>query len=187
MGSAAQNADVAIQAQQAQVTSVAEKKSAVWEEALIQEFIYAIAHLNHVEQHLMEEDAFVGEPIFGDLIDLFREQRKFVGQVLFNILNIEAQRSGTGLRSAWESIWCALKHVTTALIHVDECIEKLLRKARESQDPAMIDNIRTLLRVRKTILEGVLAIIDRSRKASTALTEASARCREDICLEAEQK
>jgi hypothetical protein len=74
-------------------------------------------------------------------------------------------------------------------IHVDECVEKLLRKARESQDPAMIDNIRTLLHVRKTILEETLAIIDRSRKASTILTKASAsaRCREDICLEAEQK
>jgi len=70
-----------------------------WEEALIQEFIYAIAHLNHVEQHLME-DAFVGKPIFGDLIDLLREQRKFVEQALLNILNIEAQRSGTELRSA---------------------------------------------------------------------------------------
>jgi len=64
-----------------------------------------------------------------------------------------------------------LKHVTTVFIHADECVEKLLRKARESQDPAM------------------LAIIDRSRKASTILTKASAsaRCREDICLEAEQK
>ena len=184
MSSNAQNANVAMQAQ---VTSVAEKKSAVWEEALIQEFIYAIAHLNHVEQHLIEEDAFVGEPIFGDLIDMFREQRKLVGQELFNILNIEAQRSGTELRSAWESIWCALKHVTTALIHVDECIEKLLRKIRESRDPTMIDSVRVLIRVRKEILEGALAIIDRGRKASSTLTEASARCREDICLEAEQK
>jgi len=46
------------------------------------------------------EDAFVGKPIFGDLIDLLREQRKFVEQALLNILNIEAQRSGTELRSA---------------------------------------------------------------------------------------
>jgi len=184
LSSNAQNANVAMRAQ---VTSVAEKKSAVWEEALIQEFIYAIAHLNHVEQHLIEEDAFVGEPIFGDLIDMFREQRKHVGQELFNILNIEAQRSGTELRSAWESVWCALKHVTTALIHVDECIEKLLRKIRESRDPTMIDSVRVLIRVRKEILEGALAIIDRGGKASSTLTEASARCREDICLEAEQK
>jgi hypothetical protein len=97
MCSATQDVNVTTQAQ---VTSVVEKKSAVWEEALIQEFIYATAHLNHVEQHLIEEDAFVGEPIFGDLIDLFREQRKFVGQVLFNVLNIETQRSDTELRSA---------------------------------------------------------------------------------------
>ncbi|MEM0371880.1 MAG: hypothetical protein QXY23_04815, partial [Ignisphaera sp.] len=66
------------------------KKAAVWEEALLQEFIYAIGHINHVEQHLIEIDSSTGLPIFGDIIDMFREQRKLVGQIMFLIERIEA-------------------------------------------------------------------------------------------------
>jgi hypothetical protein len=159
------------------------KASAVWEEALLQEFIYAIGHLNHIEQHLMEDDSIIGLPLFGDLIDFFREQRKLVGQVLFAVEKLEAMKSGNELRSSWESIWCALKHVTTALIHVDECIEKLLKRFRSSEDPIIAENVKILLGVRRSILEGALKIIERGKKAANILTEASIRCREDICIE----
>jgi hypothetical protein len=178
------SAEAAIQIQQAVGKEGGEAKElAVWEEALVQEFIYAIGHLNHVEQHLIEEDSLTGLPLFGDLIDFFREQRKLVGQALFTIEKFEAMRSGTELRSSWESIWCALKHVTTALIHVDECIEKLLKKLRSSGDPVIAENVKMLLSVRKSILEGTLKIIERGKKATNILTEASSRCRDDICLE----
>ena len=160
-----------------------EKKLAVWEEALLQEFLYAIGHLNHVEQHLLESDSYVGAPIFGDLVDMFREQRKIVGQALFLIEKLEASKSGTELRSSWESIWCALKHATTALIHVDECIEKILKRVKETGDTSLNEEIKMLLNARSKILKGIVDMIQRGKMASNILTEASVRCRDDICLE----
>ncbi|MDK6028394.1 hypothetical protein QPL79_03330 [Ignisphaera sp. 4213-co] len=178
------------QSEQKQLQKVVEEKKdlAVWEEALIQEFIYAIAHLNHVEQHLIESDSNVGTPIFGDIIDSFREQRKIVGQVMFVIEKLEAMKSGNvNIRSSWESIWCALKHSTTALIHVDECIEKLLKKLKDSNNVELMEYIKTLLRVRGNLLRGIMNMLQRSKVAANILTEASMRCREDLCLEEVEK
>jgi len=162
--------------------------SPVWEEALLQEFLYAIGHLNHVEQHLLETDSAVGATLFGDIVDLFREQRKLVGQVMFLVGRIEAAGGGgPDARSAWESVWCALKHSTTALIHIDECIEKLLKRLRETGDAKYADCIKTLLRVRESVLRGLMDMLKRGKMASGALIEASARCREDLCLEEAEK
>ncbi|MEM4848656.1 MAG: hypothetical protein QXM55_03380, partial [Ignisphaera sp.] len=117
-----------------------EKELAVWEEALLQEFLYAIGHLNHVEQHLLESDANIGSPVFGDIIDIFREQRKLVGQVMFLVEKFEEARvKGQDIRSSWESVWCALKHATTALIHIDECVEKLLKKLKENKSNEILN------------------------------------------------
>ncbi|MEM1526315.1 MAG: hypothetical protein QW775_08190 [Ignisphaera sp.] len=165
-----------------------EKELAVWEEALLQEFLYAIGHLNHVEQHLLESDAHVGSPAFGDLIDSFREQRKLVGQVMFLVENIEAAKvRSQDIRSSWESIWCALKHATTALIHIDECVEKLLKKLKESKNDEVVNCIKTLLKVRENVLKGVINMIQRGKVVANLLTEASIRCREDLCLEEVEK
>lgn len=162
------------------------KASAVWEEALVQEFIYAIGHLNHAEQHLIESDSYAGMPVFGDLVNAFREQRKTAGQVMFMIEKLEASKMGNEeLRSSWESIWCALKHSATALIHIDECIEKLLQRAKESSSPEYLEGIKSLLTVRENLLKGIVSMIERSKAASKLLTEASVRCRDDLCLEEE--
>ncbi|MEM1541211.1 MAG: hypothetical protein QW101_00020 [Ignisphaera sp.] len=163
------------------------KKAAVWEEALLQEFIYAIGHINHVEQHLIEIDSSTGLPIFGDIIDMFREQRKLVGQIMFLIERIEATKSDSDIRSSWENIWCALKHATSALIHIDECIEKLLKKARESGNTVMLECVKTLLNIRSNILRNIINVIRRGKEASSALAEASVRCREDLCIEEVEK
>ncbi|MEM0026557.1 MAG: hypothetical protein QXT53_01300 [Ignisphaera sp.] len=164
------------------------RRSAVWEEALIQEFIYAIGHLNHVEQHLLESDSYVGAPIFADLVDSFREQRKVVGQVLFLIEKLESIKGGsTEIRSSWESIWCALKHSTTALIHIDECIEKLLKKMKDNGNPDLVECVKSLLMVRENVLKGIIKMIERSKSAADVLTKASARCRDDLCLEEVEK
>lgn len=171
------------------VESIEKKpQSPVWEEALLQEFLYAIGHLNHVEQHLLELDSNIGAPVFGDIVDIIREQRKLVGQVLFLIAKLEAVKGGDqDIRSAWESVWCALKHSTTALIHVDECIEKLLKKLRDSGDSGYLECVKTLLKVRENILRGLIDMVKRSKTVSGALAEASVRCREDLCLEEVEK
>jgi hypothetical protein len=187
MSSSSKDPEAATQVEHASASesqrSVEEKKLAVWEEALLQEFLYAIGHLNHVEQHLIEEDALTGLPLFGDLVDMFREQRKLVGQVMFMVERLEATKSGTLLRSSWESIWCALKHITTALIHVDECIEKLLKKFKSVGDPALVENVKVLLGVRKSLIDGALKIIERGKQVANILSEAGTRCKEDLCLE----
>lgn len=160
------------------------KNLAVWEEALLQEFIYAIAHLNHVEQHLLESDSHLGSPLFGDLVDIFREQRKLVGQVMFLIEKLDAMKSGAAdLRSSWESIWCALKHATTALIHIDECIEKLLKRVREEGRADYVDCVKILLKVRENVLKNIVEMLRRSKTINNILSEVSVRCREDLCLE----
>jgi hypothetical protein len=164
--------------------NVVKSSLAVWEEALLVEFLYAIGHLNHVEQHLLESDSYIGAPLFGDIVDMFREQRKLVGQVMFLLEKLEAVKSGSqDLRSSWESIWCALKHATTALIHIDECVEKILKKFKSESGMDYIECVKTLLRVRENILKNIIEMIKRGKSISSILSESSVRCREDLCLE----
>jgi len=68
----------------------------VWEEALLEEAIYLIAHLAQSEQHLMEIE---GETKLEDLmpiIDGLRNKRKMVGAVLFSVLRIEGEKERDG-------------------------------------------------------------------------------------------
>lgn len=180
---------MAIQTQNRAPNSYTEKELAVWEEALLQEFLYVIGHLNHVEQHLLESDAYTGSPVFGDLVDIFREQRKLVGQVMFLIEKLEIAKAerGQDVRSSWESIWCALKHATTALIHIDECVEKLLKKLKESESGELVNCIKMLLKARENVLKGVVTMIQRGKAVANLLSKTSIRCREDICLEEVEK
>jgi len=160
---------------------------AVWEEALIQEFLYAIGHLNHCEQHLIEVDSSIGLTIFGDIIDKIREQRKIVGETLFLIEKLNAGRSGGDIRSSWESIWCTLKHLTTALIHIDECIEKLLKRIRDAGNSELVEYVNTLLKVRYRVVESITQLISRAISSSEVITKASVRCREDLCIDISTK
>ena len=163
------------------------QRSAVWEEALIQEFLYAIGHLNHCEQHLIEVDSSVGVTLFGDIIDRIREQRKVVGEVLFLIERLEAMKKSGEIRTSWESIWCTLKHLTSALIHVDECIEKLLKRVKDIGGSELPDYINMLLRVRYSIMESLMNLISRAKVSGEFITKAATRCREDLCIEVSTK
>lgn len=159
------------------------QKLAVWEEALIQEFLYAIGHLNHCEQHLIEIDSSVGLPLFGDIANKIREQRKIIGETLFLIEKLEAMKGGSNIRTSWESIWCTLKHLATALIHVDECIEKLLKKVGDGSNGELVKHINMLLRVRYEIVESLVQLLSRAKTSTEAITKVSIRCREDLCLD----
>lgn len=161
---------------------VEQQKPAVWEEALIQEFLYAIGHLNHCEQHLIEVDSSVGTTIFGDIINRIREQRKTVGEALFLIEKLEATKSGSNIRTSWESMWCTLKHLTTALIHIDECVEKILKRVGGG-DGELIKYVNMLLKVRYSIVESLVQLLSRARASAEIITRASVRCREDLCVE----
>jgi len=100
----------------------------VWEEALVEEAIYLIAHLAQSEQHLMEIE---GETKLEDLmpiIDGLRNKRKMVGDVLFSVLRIEGEKEKEEFRTKLESLWCSLKHLSMALAHCDETVEKLIRR-----------------------------------------------------------
>jgi hypothetical protein len=71
----------------------------VWEEALVEEAIYLIAHLAQSEQHLMEIE---GETKLEDLmpiIDGLRNKRKVVGDVLFSVLRIEGEKEKEEFRT----------------------------------------------------------------------------------------
>ncbi len=164
------------------------KKLAVWEEALLQEFIYLIGHLNHSEQHLLEADAYIGRSIFGDLVNIIREYRKRAGHVLFMVEKLEAEGSSSEFRTSWESIWCTLKHLTTALIHTDEVLEKILRRMYSGGDgtgdtKAYGEQVNILLGVRRGILEAINNLITRAKTLSNIINFSSIRCRDDLCIE----
>jgi hypothetical protein len=77
----------------------------VWEEALVEEAIYLIAHLSQSEQHLMEIE---GETKLEDLmpiIDGLRNKRKMVGDVLFSVLRMEGEKEKEEFRTKLESLW----------------------------------------------------------------------------------
>ncbi len=76
----------------------------VWEEALVEEAIYLIAHLAQSEQHLMEIE---GETKLEDLmpiIDGLRNKRKIVVDVLFSVVRIEGEKEKEEFRTKLESL-----------------------------------------------------------------------------------
>jgi len=76
--------------------------SPVWEEALLEELLYAIGHVNHCEQHLIEADSEIQFPVFLDITSRLREDRKTLGQVLFTLEKVTSEEGGGDLRTAWE-------------------------------------------------------------------------------------
>jgi hypothetical protein len=161
--------------------------SPVWEEALLEELLYAIGHLNHCEQHLIEADSEIQFPVFLDITSRLREDRKTLGQVLFALEKVTSEEGGGDLRTAWESIWCTLKHITAALIHVDECIEKVSKLSEKGASQELSIQILDLLKVRQRLLESTVELINRAKANASMLRDSSVRCREDLCLEAEEQ
>lgn len=86
--------------------------------------------------------------MFGGLVDLFRWQRKPVGQATFLVEKLRIAKAGDWCaRSSRKSLLCALKCATATLIHVDEC---------ESKDT--VNRVETLLKVRGNLARGTLSM-----------------------------
>jgi len=158
----------------------------VWEEALVEEAIYLIAHLAQSEQHLMEIE---GETKLEDLmpiIDGLRNKRKMVGDVFFSVLRIEGEKEKEEFRTKLESLWCSLKHLAMALVHCDETVEKLIRRLEchlQSGDTEkaqeLSKRVKELYEVRQSIRNFIkMLLFDISRKLGSA---PQVRCREDLC------
>ena len=168
--------------------------ASVWEEALAEELVYLLAHLAHAEQHLLEIGAELGDanPKILVLVDRLRVERKKVGEALYNSLGLSGLgESGGEFRSAAESLWCTLKHLSMALVHCDESIEKLARKlvealerGDETSSKRILDDIRGLFTARKTLKDSIKAVLFELPENVKGVE--SVRCREDLCIEAEE-
>jgi len=166
----------------------------VWEEALAEELVYLLAHLAHAEQHLLEIGAELGDasPKILMLVDKLRVERKKVGEALYNSLGLSGLGGGGGeFRSAAESLWCTLKHLSMALVHCDESIEKLVRKlvealegGDETSSKRILDDIRGLFAVRRTLRDSIKAVLFELPESVKSVE--SVRCREDLCVETEE-
>jgi len=162
----------------------------VWEEALLEELIYAIAHIAHAEQHLLEIETLQGKPTVLDLVNSLRSCRKDIGDVLFSTLQV-TNESGGEFRGKAESFWCVLKHVSMALIHCDEIAEKLIRRLIESgiSGASNTDKLKTyasdlleVYKVRKALRDTIIKLL-KEGPYNIDLTSTTVRCREDLCLE----
>jgi len=170
------------------------RRGSVWEEALLEELLYAIAHIAHAEQHLIEIETLQDKPTLAHLINTLRMCRKEVGNILLNHIRVSGD-SGGEFRSKTESFWCCLKHSAMALIHCDEVIEKLIKRLADSvvdtglrSDSTDADDVKLLLnelveayKVRKTLREVLMKIIREGPSSTTSTTPT--RCREDLCIE----
>lgn len=158
----------------------------VWEETLVEEAIYLIAHLAQSEQHLMEIE---GETKLEDLmpiIDGLRNKRKMVGDMLFSVLRIEGEKEKEEFRTKLESLWCSLKHVATALVHCDETVEKLIRRLEchlqggdMEKAKELSKKVKELYEIRQSIRNFIkMLLFDISKKLGSA---PHVKCREDLC------
>ncbi|MCC6005344.1 MAG: hypothetical protein LM590_13485, partial [Thermofilum sp.] len=84
-------------AEDEEVAGLKKAHSPVWEEALLEELLYAIGHINHCEQHLLEVDSQIQLPVFLDIASRLREERKTLGQVLFTLEKAASERGGGDL------------------------------------------------------------------------------------------
>lgn len=157
-------------------------KSGVWEEALIEELLYLIAHIAHAEQHLLEIEAELGEPTLATLIDELRILRKNIGQVLLDYAGIRSEGSGGEFRGGAENLWCTIKHLSMALVHCDENIEKIIRRIDE---PRALNSLRTLYKARRILRETLMNMLLHIPKTINLSQVNEIRCREDLCIEDE--
>jgi hypothetical protein len=134
----------------------------VWEEALVEEAIYFIAHLAQSEQHLMEIE---GETKLEDLIpiiDGLRNKRKVVGDVLFSVLRIEGEKEKEEFRTKLESLWCSLKHLAIRL----ECH---LQGGDTEKAKELSEKVKELYEVRQSIRNFIkMLLFGISKKLSSA-------------------
>ncbi len=164
------------------------RRSPVYEEALLQELIYAIAHIAHAEQHLLEIDSQLGEPRLVAHIDKLRMSRKALGEVLLEVAGIRQSGGGGVERTAAESLWCTLKHLSMAIVHCDECAEKVARRLVERLSSGDASGPRELLgqlsKIYEVRREAFSMLVDLLRESGLEGESVEAvRCREDLCAE----
>ncbi|MCS7108696.1 MAG: hypothetical protein RMH77_02335 [Sulfolobales archaeon] len=168
----------------------------VWEEALLEELIYAIAHIAHAEQHLLEIETSQGKPVIPELINALRSCRKDIGDILFNNLQVAKSSTDPEFRGSAESFWCFLKHTSMALIHCDEIAEKLIKRLinglGSSANEADMDKVKDIAsnlidvyRVRKMLRDTLMKVL---KEPPTNIDSSSlVRCREDLCLDSDSE
>ncbi|WP_448588182.1 hypothetical protein [Thermocrinis sp.] len=159
----------------------------VWEEALVEEAIYLIAHLAQAEQHLMEIEGEAKVEELIPIIDELRNKRKTVGDILFSTLRIEEEKEKEEFRSKLESLWCSLKHLSMALVHCDETVEKLIRRlechvqsGEDKKAQELSKRIKELYEVRQSIRNFIKMLLFDIPQRLTAMPQV--RCREDLCI-----
>ena len=160
-----------------------EAKHPVWEEALVEELVYLIAHLAHAEQHLLEIETELGKPILLQLINDLRTLRKEAGKTLLKVAGIEGKSSGGEFRTGAENLWCTIKHLSMALVHCDENIEKIAKKLQEN--PKMVEDLKILYEVRRNIREILMTLLLHIPRTIDFTNINEVRCREDLCIEEE--
>ena len=138
----------------------------VWEEALVEEAIYLIAHLAQSEQHLMEIEKETKLEDLIPIIDGLRNKRKVVGDVLFSVLRIEREKEKEEFRTKLESLLCSLKYLAMVLVHCDETLQNgNMEKAKE-----LSEKVKELYEIRQSIRNFIkMLLFGISKKLSPAL------------------
>lgn len=126
------------------------------EKALLEEQMWAIAHLINVAEHLVEYTAVKNDVDALKLLATIREIRKEAVNKVFNIVF----SGSTSIRSHADNLWCTLKHMLSAMIHAEEVSEKLAENGENTEALWWSKLSRTML---------VLAVqlIDRLRQSDT--------------------
>lgn len=143
---------------------------------IVESLIYLVSHLAHVEQHLIELEASMGKSIFVNIINEIRNQRSVIAKVLLDTLKLNAIGEGKV-----ESLWCVIKHLSIALVQLDEVLEKFIKKYVDTGDKEFLDKIETLYSVRRKMFDQLMLIINASKSVTI-----ETKCLEDICVETQE-
>lgn len=167
---------------------MANTKSAAYEEALLQELVYAIAHVAHAEQHLIEIDSQLSEPRLSQHIDKLRLSRKTLGEILLEMAKIKGGGGSSTERTASESLWCTLKHLSMAVVHCDECAEKVVRRMSDSlsrgdaiEAKKLVEYLGKIYHVRREAFNMLTSLLVGGELEGEEVE--AVRCREDLCVE----
>ena len=99
------------------------------EQALLEEQLWAIAHLINIAEHLVEYTAVKQDEEAVKLTTTIREIRKETVNKVFNILFSGSKE----LRGYADNLWCTLKHMLSAMIHSEEVAEKLAEEGEKTE------------------------------------------------------
>ncbi len=152
------------------------KEKRLDEEALVEEIEYAIAHIAHAEQHLIDyQQAANVDGAAVELLDDLRAARQVLAAIYMDMIGAEAGDDGGERRSAGEEKWCLIKHLLMSIVHCEEALEKLARRHRRGDKDAL-EKYKEVLSVRGKLKEALEKVTGVSR-------EECVRCEEDLDVE----